>query len=86
MKSISKIVPFLIFLVFLIILFFNISESELWLSIRGPLLSGLIISLAITIPNMDFSGTRIRIWMIVFVLFIIAYWLARIYLGKPFFP
>ena len=43
------------FLVFLNIVFFDKIKSEKWLLIRGPLLSGLVISLAITIPELDFS-------------------------------
>ena len=43
------------FLVFLNIVFFDKIKSEKWLLIRGPLLSGLVISLAITIPELDLS-------------------------------
>jgi len=58
MKNINKKVLFLILLLMSEIIFFNISNSEIWLSIRGPILTGLIISLAIIFPELNFHKIK----------------------------
>ena len=55
MKNISKKVLLISFLLIITLAFFNKIESEIWLSIRIPLLGGLILALIITIPEINFN-------------------------------
>jgi hypothetical protein len=60
MNQVNKKVLAISFLLFLEICLFNVFKSEFWLSIRGPLFTGLIISLAITFPELNFN--KIKAW------------------------
>ncbi len=58
MKNISKQLLFIVLLLSLTLFFYNKIESEIWLSVRIPLLGGLILALIMTIPYFDFSKPR----------------------------
>lgn len=55
MKNVNKKFLFIGILLILNIILFNQINSNLWVSIRSPLLTGLTIALAVTIPELNFN-------------------------------
>ena len=58
MKQITKKTIVLSVLLFLNLLLFNKINFEIWVLVRAPLLTGLIISLAITFPEFNFHWIK----------------------------